>query len=261
MLETRFILLTVGFALSLFLGMLGLLELGRRLGRAQVRKHGGNARTGIGIVDGVVYSLLGLLVGFTFSGAADRFDQRRRLIGEEVTAIGIAWLHTSLLPPEAQPPVRDGFNRYVGALLVADSSGLESPDVFVEPTDVANARRDAWAKAVAACTVPSGERARMLLLPAYANMFASAARERLARRIHPPKVVYTMLGLTALAAALFAGYAFAGSRTRNWMYMVGIAAAVSISAYVIVDLEYPRLGLFRVDPLDRVLTDLHSTLQ
>jgi hypothetical protein len=261
MLHTRFIFLTVGLGLGLFLGMLGFLELGRRLGREQVRKHGGNARTGVGVVDGVVYSLLGLLVGFSFSGAADRFDARRRLIGDEVNAIGIAWLHISILPPESQPLVRGAFNRYLGALLIADSSATDTSDVFIEPMDVANARRDVWEKSVAACSVPSGERARMLLLPALGNMFASVARERLARRIHPPKIVYVMLGLTALAAALFAGYAFAGSRTRNWMYMVGIAAAVSISAYVILDLEYPRLGVFRVDPLDRVLTDMHSTLR
>jgi len=262
MLQTRFVFLTVGLALGLFLGMLALLELGRRLGREQVRRHGGNARTGIGVVDGVVYSLLGLLVGFTFAGSADRFDERRRLIGDEVNAIGIAWLHISLLPAESQPPVRDGFSRYLDELLEADTTaGRDSSDVFLEPTRVANARRDLWEKSVEACTVPSGERARMLLLPALGTMFVSAAKERLARRIHPPKIVYFMLGLTALAAALFAGYAFAGSKTRNWMYMMGIAAAVSISTYVILDLEYPRLGLFRVDPLDRVLSQLHSTLR
>jgi hypothetical protein len=43
--------------------------------------------------------------------------------------------------------------------------------------------------------------------------------------------------------------------------MIGIAAAVSISSYVILDLEYPRIGLVRVDPLDQVLVDLHKSLR
>lgn len=70
-----------------------------------------------------------------------------------------------------------------------------------------------------------------------------------------------MLGLTALAAALLGGYAFASTPTRNWTYLIGVAAVVSISKYVILDLEYPRIGLVRVDPLDPVLSDLHKTLR
>ena len=78
MTQVSFVALTVAFASALFFGMLLLLEAGRRLGLREAAKHGGNARSGVGIVDGVVYGLLGLLIGFTFSGAADRFDKRRK---------------------------------------------------------------------------------------------------------------------------------------------------------------------------------------
>ena len=56
---------------------------------------------GVGVIDGAVFALPGLLLAFTFSGAAARFDTRRHLIVEEANAIGTAYLRLDLLPPDA----------------------------------------------------------------------------------------------------------------------------------------------------------------
>jgi hypothetical protein len=256
-----FLAVTSTLVVALFLGMLLLLEVGRRLGLRESAKHGANARAGVGLVDGIVYALLGLLIGFTFSHAADRFDMRRERIGDEVHAIAVAWEGIDVLPPESQPPVRAGLMHYLDAVYATDTSDEEQGDKYIEPAVVTAARHAAWREAVSVVTIPSGERARLVLLPALKDMFVAAERERLARRLHPPKIVYLMLGLTALAAALLGGYAFASTPTRNWTYLIGIAGAVSISTYVILDLEYPRIGLVRVDPLDQVLSDFRKTLR
>ena len=58
-----------------------------------------------------------LLVAFTFSGAAARFDTRRQLIVEETNAIGTASLRLDLLPAAVQPPLRAHFRQYVAARL------------------------------------------------------------------------------------------------------------------------------------------------
>ena len=59
------------------------------------------------------FALLGLLLAFTFSGAAARFDARRALIVEEVNDIRTAWLRLDVLPAEAPPALRENFRRYV----------------------------------------------------------------------------------------------------------------------------------------------------
>jgi hypothetical protein len=41
---------------------------------------------------------MGLMIAFTFSGAASRFDSRRQLIVEEANKIGTAYLRIELLP-------------------------------------------------------------------------------------------------------------------------------------------------------------------
>jgi hypothetical protein len=257
----RFILTAVGLAVGLFAGMMFMLDVGRRIALRQVELHGPDARVGVGIVDGAVYAMLALLIGFSFSGAATRFDGRRALVAREVNAIGNAWRFIDLLPAEAQGPLHDGFRRYLDALLVSYTTPtINKRQALLEPPDVARAEKDIWAHAVAACLAPSGERARVLLLPSIDDMFSVVLEERLARRIHPPLVIYAMLAITALSAALFAGYGVASKSIRNWVFMVGIAATVSMAAYVIIELEYPRLGLIRVSNMDRALEELRATI-
>src|SRR4030095_1907436 len=56
----------------LFTALLGCLLLGRRLGRRDAAC--GTDLSGLGAIDGAVFGLLGLLIAFSFSGAAARFD-------------------------------------------------------------------------------------------------------------------------------------------------------------------------------------------
>src|SRR3954452_7878168 len=98
---------------TIFASTLMLLELGRRIGvRRRVLDPEG-AAAGLGAIEGAVFGLMGLLLAFTFSGAAGRFDARRQLVVEETNAIGTAYLRVDLVPPEAQPALRDSFRRYV----------------------------------------------------------------------------------------------------------------------------------------------------
>ena len=104
-------------AFALGAGMLLLMEAGRRIGAWRMAKDPDGARAGVGAVEGAVFALLGLLIAFTFSGAAVRFDARRQLIVEETNAIGTAYLRLDLLPAAAQPALREKFRQYVDSRL------------------------------------------------------------------------------------------------------------------------------------------------
>jgi acyl-CoA synthetase (AMP-forming)/AMP-acid ligase II len=106
-------------ASGLVAGMLAMQEIGRRLGVRARTMAGDAAVAGTGVVEGAVFALLGLLIAFTFSGAASRFDERRKLIVEEANAIGTAYLRIDLLPVAAQADMRDSFRRYLDTRLAA----------------------------------------------------------------------------------------------------------------------------------------------
>lgn len=74
-------------------------------------------------------------------------------------------------------------------------------------------------------------------------------------------MIFAMLALIALASSLMAGYEMSGANRRSWLHTVGYAVILSIAVYVILDLEYPRLGLIRVDAAHHFLVDVRHTMK
>ncbi len=241
--------------------MLLLLEVGRRVGvRRQARDPEG-ASAGLAAVDGAVFGLLGLLIAFTFSGAAARFDTRRQLIVEETNAIGTAYLRLDLLPADAQPALREDFRQYLDARLAVYESLPDLAKARAALDRCVQLQGEIWQRAVAASQRTSTPSATMLLLPALNAVFDVATTRTLAAWMHPPQIVFIMLVSLALAAALLAGYGMASAKSRSLMHMLGFAATLAVATYVILDIEYPRQGLIQVNAFDQALVDLRKSME
>jgi len=255
----QFTLTAVLLAVGLFVAMLAFLEIGRRIGERRFRRDGEAARTGTGVVEGAVFALLGLLLAFTFSGATSRFDERRKLIVEEANAIGTAYLRLDLLPAAAQGEMRDRFRRYLDARLAIYRA---LPNLDAVRADLAHAndlQQEIWTRALAESA--GSQPATMLLLPALNGMFDITTTRTAAAQTHPPPVVFALLFGFALLGALLAGTAMAGAKSRHWLHAATFAFAIAGAVYVILDMEYPRLGLIRIDAFDQVLVDLRQSMK
>jgi hypothetical protein len=79
--------------------------------------------------------------------------------------------------------------------------------------------------------------------------------------MHPPLIIFLMLGVLALLSSLLAGYAMAGERSRSWIHTLSFALMMATTVYVILDLEFPRLGFIRIDAMDRVLYELRASMK
>ena len=122
-------------------------------------------------------------------------------------------------------------------------------------------QKQIWRQAVvASLTEGAPLAASILLLPALNAMIDITTTRTMASLMHPPTVVFVMLFGLALAASLLAGYGMTGSRVRRWFHMLGFALVVAFAVYVIMDIEYPRLGLIRVDAFDQALVDLRESM-
>ncbi len=247
-------------AIGLFAGMLVLLELGRRLGVRRLALDPEGARAGASAVDGAVFGTMGLLIAFTFSGASTRFEARRALVVEEANAIGTAWLRLDLLPPSAQPELRERFRAYLDSRLEVYRLAGDLAAMNKQLAHSAELQSGIWAAAVTACREPGMQQATILLLPALNEMIDITTTRTMAARFHQPRLIFAVLLTLALISSLLAGYGMAGARKQSWVHMIGFAAITSIAIYVILDLEYPRRGLIRIDSSDQVLIDLRATM-
>ncbi|MCB1921780.1 MAG: DUF4239 domain-containing protein [Candidatus Competibacteraceae bacterium] len=202
------------------------------------------------------------LLAFTFAGAASRFDDRRALIIEETNAIGTAWLRLDLLPTHAQPPLRDLFRRYVDARLEAYRKLPDIQAAFAELDRANQLQSEIWSQTVAVGRLEEAPpAASMLLLPALNQMIDITTTRTMSARMHPPLVIFIMLFGIALASSVLAGYEMAVGQSRNWLHTLGFAAILAMAVYVIIDIEFPRLGLIQVDAFDQALVDLRANMQ
>ena len=252
-----FTLTAVLTAAGLFAGVLLFLEFGRRIGLRRLKQEVDGA--GGGVVEGAVFALLGLLIAFTFSGAAARFDDRRNLIVDEANAVGTAYLRIDLLPAAAQGEMRNLFRRYLDARLAVYRA---LPDLEAAREHLASSNRiqqEIWVRAVAESA--DSQSARMLLLPALNEMFDITTKRTMAAQAHPPDVVFGLLFVFALCAALLAGSAMAWPESRRWLHSATFAFALAGSVYVIIDMEFPRVGLIRVDSFDKVLVEVRRSME
>ncbi len=219
------------------------------------------ARAGIGTVEGALLALLGLLIAFSFSGAAARFDARRQQIVDEANDIGSAYMLVDLLPPEAQPPLRDKFRLYVDSRLEAYRRMPDLAAAKVEFERSKTLQNDIWTQAVMATHDTGYQPVAMLILPAISKMISISTQRTVALQMHPPTIIFVMLAGLMLVGALLAGYGMASRKSRNWMHTVAFVVILALTVYVIRDLEFPRLpGLVGLNEIDNIMVDLRKSM-
>jgi hypothetical protein len=111
-------------------------------------------------------------------------------------------------------------------------------------------QRKIWDEAVDA-TRGSNPTTQKLVLSAVNEMIDIATLRTVGIISHLPLLVVMLLVLTALLASFLAGMSVSGA--RDWLSRVIFVIVISSAIYVVLDYEYPRAGLIRVDVVDQLL--------
>jgi hypothetical protein len=245
-------------ALALLAGVPICIEAGRLIGRRRGDRDG--KPDGRAPLAGTVFALLGLLVAFTFSGAAARLDQRRALIVQEANAIGTAWLRLDLLPADAQPALRDQFRRYLDLRLAVYDQLPDLEAARAELTRADAMQREIWNAAVRAVQAAPSPAVTTLVMPALNEMIDLTTTRTVFAQTHPPTVIFALLYLLLLVSALLLGFDQA-AHPRPLVHSTAFTAIMAVSVFVILNLEYPRLGFIGLEATDQVLVDLRRTME
>ncbi len=246
--------------IAIAVAILVVLELGWRIGKAQQRDRE-KAAGGTGTIDGAIFGLMGLLLAFTFSGAAARFDARRSLVLEESNTIGTAYLRLDLLPADRQAELREDFRQYVDSRLEVYRALPNVERAKANLVKSAQIQSRIWSHAVAATRELNSPAATSLILATLNNMIDITTTRVVATQTHPPTIIFVVLVVMVLAAGLLAGYNMSASSSRNWTHRLVFMALMTLALYLILDLELPRFGLIRIDDFDRLLVDVRNSMK
>ena len=254
------ILLGILIVVGILLGMLLALEAGRRLGAYRMAQDPEGARAGAGAVETAVFGLMGLLLAFTFSSAASRFDVRRKQLVDEANSIGTVWLRVDLLPVKAQPSLRDKLRQYTDSRLAYFRKSMDLEAAKTELDRANQLQSEIWRQALEACRTSGETSTTLLVVPALNDMFDSAARRVMETKMHPPMIIFITLALFLLVSSLVAGYHMGEGKHRSWVHSLAFVVVIALAFYVILDFEFPRVGIIRIDSFDRVFVELRQSM-
>lgn len=239
----------VDFPFLVFLFSFGALCLSALIG-ASLRKRLGSLsedqREDFSTVQGAVLTLLGLLIGFTFSMAISRYEQRKNYEAAEANAIGTEYVRTDLLPAADAVRLRELLGSYLKQRVQFYTSrdvqslghnGIDTTELQIELWSAVQARAMAQPTPVVALAV-SGMN----------DVLNSQGYTQAAWSNRIPSEAWVLLAAIAIGCNLLIGY----SSHRISFLLLVLPLAVSISFFLIADIDSPRGGVIRVYPQNLV---------
>jgi hypothetical protein len=197
------------------------------------------------IVLGATLTLLGLIIGFSFSMAVSRYDQRKNLEEEEANAIGTEYVRAQLLPSAEASKVRALLKDYTEQRMLfytaRDEDQLRQIGVRTGQlqTDLWSAVRDA------AVTQPNAVLA--LVVTGMNDVLNSQGYAQAAWWNRIPRAAWALMLAIAVCCNLLMGYGARSVKGERVLLLV-VPLVVSISFLLIADIDSPRTGLIRVIP-------------
>ena len=124
-------------------------EAGFRLARKAEPRAAGKTTPQLGVIEGGVLALLGLLLGFTMSMAVARFEVRKQLVLEEANAIATSHLRTRLLPDPERTEIANLLREYVVLRLQYADVRDDLDRLQANREQTARLQHEFWTRAVA----------------------------------------------------------------------------------------------------------------
>ena len=190
-------------------------------------------------------TLLGLIIGFSFSMAVTRYDQRKNYEEAEANAIGTEYFRASLLPVADAEKIRglmeDYLNQRVLFYTTRDARRIEQIGASTLGVQI-----ELWS-AVKAAATPRPTPVVALAVSGLNDVFNSQGYTQAAWWNRIPIAAWALMGVIAVFCNFLFGYTARHAERRYKLFLV-LPLIVAISFFLIADLDSPRHGVIRVSP-------------
>lgn len=227
----------------LFLLLCGSLELGFRLAR---HRRTEDEKEGSDFLASATLGLLALLLGFTFSLALQRHEERRALVIAEANALGSSWLRIQAIDRADREKIIVPFRQYAETRLqwsLSSDEGAGSSAIYARGV---SQQMQVWDAVTAA--LANGEAfvdAKLMLDPINESFDIAAEREE-QRQAHLPLSMLLMLMLFMLFSTVLVGWRL-GEVGRRLLVPTGLTALLlTLAVVVTLDLDLSRSGTITV---------------
>jgi hypothetical protein len=197
-----------------------------------------------GVVQTATLTLLGLVVGFTFSMAVSRYDQRKNYEEEEANAIGTEFVRAELMPETESAKVRASLRDYLEQRIAwySQTDELRLREVDARTNRLQGELWDAVRARAAAQPTP----VMVLVVSGMNDVLNSQGYTQAAWWNRIPPAAWVLMLALAVCSNVLVGMG-ATSRARQSLLLV-LPLIVALSFLLIADIDSPRRGLIAVSP-------------
>jgi hypothetical protein len=214
-----------------------------------------NEREDFGIIMAAILTLLGLIIGFSFSMAITRFDQRKNLEEAEANAIGTEYVRADFLPPADAARVRSLLRNYLDQRILfyktRDDRQLREIDSATTQLET-----DLWS-AVQAPAAAQPTPVVTIAVTGMNDVLNSKGYTQAAWWNRIPNAAWGLMAAIAICCNLLIGYGARKGEAKRTLLLL-LPLVVSISFSLIADIDTPRGGIIRVSAQN--LTSLSQSL-
>jgi hypothetical protein len=204
-------------------------------------------REDFNVIIGATLTLLGLLIGFSFSMAVTRYDQRKNYEEDEANAIGTEYLRVELLPAATADSVHTVMRNYLDQRILFYTARDEQQIARID-RDTAELQSELWSEVKAAAAIqPSPISA--LAVAGMNDVLNSQGYTQAAWWNRIPVAAWGLMAAIAVCCNVLIGYF---SHKSGKLVLVILPIAISISFFLIADIDSPRTGLIHVVPQNLV---------
>src|SRR5271157_3618370 len=205
------------------------------------RKLEEDMREDFGVIQSATLTLLGLIIGFTFSMAIGRYEERKNYEEAEANAIGTEYVRADLLPSDVAVRVRALLSNYLEQRILFYKT-RDAQQLRQINTTTAQLQSELWS----AVQGPAAAQPTPVVALAIAGMndvLNSQGYTQAAWWNRIPPAAWGLMATLAVCANALVGFAV-GKSGALWI----LPLVVSIAFFLMADIDAPRRGVIRVVP-------------
>ena len=216
--------------------------------RKKAREQEAEFRDDFGVILAATLTLLALIIGFSFSMATTRYDQRKNYEEQEANAIGTEYLRADLLSPVDAAKMRSLLRRYLDQRIlfytVHDEEELRQISVRT-----VQLQTELWA-AVKPAAAEQPTPVVALVIAGVNDVLNAQGYTQAAFWNRIPIAAWGLMMAIAICCNLLFGY---GLRSKARAKLLVVLPIVISTAFMLVsDIDTPRHGIVRVSPQNLV---------
>ena len=243
-------------AVVLLIGVFVFYLLGSRVANYIKLKHPETKADGIGPLEGALLGLLSLLLGFTFSQSASRYDSRRALIVQEANDIGTVILRCDMYPDSIRAQYRKSLEQYI-EVRIAYYDATDETEIKQLLFNGEKIISPVW-NSIVILSKKSPDFVRdNQMIPAINTMMDIVTSRDASRLGRVPDLIIYLLIILTLLGSFIVGYGKKENK-NDWIILTLYSLMTIITIYTILDLDRPRRGIIQTSTPHEKMYELRN---